>query len=61
MAGVDNNDVSVVLMHDTEYKNTTVEVLPKIIEGLQSQGAEILPLSADVSPIQHVKASEVNE
>lgn len=57
--GISENDVSVVLFHDTEYKNTTVEALSRIIEELQRQGVQILPLSDAVEPIQHIKATDV--
>ncbi len=35
----------VILMHQTKPKQTTAEALPEIIEGLQSQGYEIRPLT----------------
>lgn len=57
--GVSANDKSVVLLHDTEYKNTTVEALSRIIEELQRQGVQILPLSETVEPVQHIKATDV--
>ncbi len=36
-----------VLMHDTAAKSTTVEALPKIIEGLSAMGFRFEPLTAD--------------
>ena len=58
---VDNvmNDVvkyktSVVLLHDGNSKNATVESLPELIESLQEIGAMILPISDDTTVIQHV-------
>lgn len=57
---VDNvlNDVvkyktSVVLLHDSDAKGTTVEALPELIEGLQAIGAEILPIDENTTPIQY--------
>lgn len=47
---------SVVLMHDAENKDTTVEALGMILEELQNQGAEILPIDSDTTVIQHVSA-----
>lgn len=32
-------------MHQTKPKQTTVEALPEIIEGLQAQGYEIRPIT----------------
>lgn len=48
---------SVVLLHDSENKTTTVEALPKVIEQLQAQGAVLLPISEDTRLIQHVTLS----
>lgn len=47
---------SVVLMHDADSKDTTVEALGMILEALQNQGAEILPIDSDTTVIQHVSA-----
>lgn len=51
--GVEANDVSVVLMHDSEYKGTTLKATPLIIEKLQGMDALILPITADTVPIHH--------
>ncbi len=48
---------SVVLLHDANNKNATVEALPKLIEQLQGVGALILPVSEDTDLIQHVSIS----
>ena len=48
---------SVVLMHDADNKDATVEALPKLIEQLQGIGALILPVSEDTDLIQHVSIS----
>lgn len=48
---------SVVLLHDADNKNATVEALPKLIEQLQGVGALILPVSEDTDLIQHVSIS----
>ena len=45
---------SVVLMHDADNKDATVEALPRLIEQLQGIGALILPVSEDTDMIQHV-------
>lgn len=48
---------SVVLMHDADSKDTTVEALGMILEALQEQGAQILPIDSDTTVIQHVSAA----
>ena len=45
---------SVVLLHDSDTKENTVEALPAMIEALQAKGAVILPISEDTTLIQHV-------
>ncbi len=55
--GIEGKNVCMILMHDSSAKNNTVEALPKIIERIQSRGdAEILPISDDTVPIQHITA-----
>ena len=49
---------SVVLMHDTETKDATVQALPKLIEELQKAGALILPIDGETTVIQHVTISQ---
>lgn len=53
ISGVEKNDISIVLMHDSEYKGTTLEATPLIIEKLQEMNALILPITADTVPIHH--------
>ena len=44
----------VVLFHDSEAKETTVEALPEIIEQLQAmEHTQILPITGDTAPVQH--------
>ena len=52
---------SVVLMHDAADKPNTVESLPELIEELRAMDVEILPITEDVEPIQHIKADELEE
>ena len=52
---------SVVLMHDAADKPNTVEALPKLIEQLQAMDVQILPITEEVEPIQHIKADELEE
>ena len=47
---------SVVLLHDTGGKQTTVEALGPLIEALQAMEAEILPIGDDTDAIQYVRA-----
>ena len=50
---------SVVLLHDANTKETTVEALGPMIEALQAQGVEILPITEDTTVIQHISADSV--
>ena len=45
---------SVVLMHDANTKNATVEALPRLFEKLRAEGAIILPITDETKLIQHV-------
>ena len=54
MADVVKYKTSVVLLHDANNKDATVEALPKLIEQLQGVGTVILPVSKDSEMIQHV-------
>ena len=51
--GVNEKDVSVVLMHDAYDKHTTLEALPMILEKLQAMNALILPITEDTVPVHH--------
>ena len=57
--GVSAKKRSIVLLHDTSGKRTTVDSLPIVLESLISGGAEVLPLNEDVAPIQQIKAEDV--
>lgn len=48
-----------VLMHDGPGKQKTVEALPTIIEQLQAQGVQILPITDQTTPVQHKKVESV--
>lgn len=50
---------SVVLMHDSNTKSTTVEALGPMIEALQGMGAQILPIDENTTLVQHIKADGV--
>ena len=49
--GVSKYRTNVVLMHDTNAKDTTVEALPKIIETLQKKGYKFDKLTKEVKPV----------
>lgn len=46
---------SVVLLHDADDKQTTVEALAPLIEALEAMDAEILPIDDDTQAIQYVR------
>ncbi len=57
--GIDVKKNSIVLMHDSETKQTTVDSLPDLLEILISEDAQILPLDRNVPPIQMIKADKI--
>lgn len=59
MEGVHKNNNSIVLMHDTVSRDTTVKSLPALIKKLKKEGYVILPISDYTNPIQHIKADSV--
>jgi peptidoglycan/xylan/chitin deacetylase (PgdA/CDA1 family) len=52
-------DNSIVLMHDSETKQTTVDSLPSLLERLITEDAQILPLDNNVPPIQMIQADTI--
>ncbi|HKL79526.1 MAG TPA: polysaccharide deacetylase family protein [Mobilitalea sp.] len=60
LVGVAKRTRSIVLMHDSEDKQKTLNSLPKLLETLISEGAEVLPLNEEVAPIQQIKAESIN-
>lgn len=47
---------SVILLHDSAEKKSTLEALPLIIEELLAmEDVEILPITEDTVPVQHIK------
>lgn len=59
LGGVAIKNTSIVLLHDSQTKKTTVDSLPGLLKELIAGGAQILPLDKDVSPIQMIKADSV--
>lgn len=52
---IGNYSVSVVLMHDSGGKSTTVEALPMILEKIQAmEDTVILPITEGTVPVQHI-------
>jgi esterase (fragment) len=49
------NKKSIVLMHDSSEKTTTVEALPEIIKALKDRGCEFAALDETVEPIEYLK------
>ena len=48
--------VSVILMHDSAGKTTTLEALPIIIEKIQAmEDTVILPITDATVPVQHIR------
>ncbi len=50
---VEGKDNVVVLMHDSERKESTVEALPELIEKLQAMGYTIKGIDENSVPVQH--------
>ena len=46
---------NVVLMHDTDLRDSTVEALPDIIKGLRNMGAVLVPITDNTPAIHHVE------
>lgn len=59
LTGVGKHQTAVVLLHDAANKNTTVEALPAIIEGIQAMDDTVLlPVSDDMEFVQHLKLQQ---
>lgn len=61
MSGIKLYDNPVVLMHDTNAKQRTMEMMPKLIKKLKKMGAVVEGINENTPLVQHVKASSVNE
>lgn len=60
--GMGNKDTVVILMHDAAGRPTTVEALPALIERIQEmENTELLPITDDTLPVQHIKSQEETE
>ena len=53
---IDTRDTSIILLHDSAEKPTTVEALPDIIENiLDRPDTVILPITENTKPVHHVE------
>ncbi len=59
MSGVVKNKNSIILMHDTVSKDTTLKSMPTLIKKLKKQGYIILPITKYTNTVQHIKADSV--
>lgn len=54
--GIENRSTSVILMHDSLVRPTTVQALPMIIEKILSmEDTAILPITSDTELIRHIE------
>ena len=54
LSGIQTRDTTVILLHDTAAKRSTVYALPRILEALQAMdNVEILPITYDTAVIHH--------
>lgn len=60
MNDVGRYKTSIVLMHDSSTKSSTVEALVPMIEQLQASGAELLPIDENTALIQQIPADSVD-
>lgn len=55
-SNISKYSTSVVLMHDSAGKSTTLEALPAIIEKIQAmEDTVILPITGGTEPVQHIQ------
>ncbi len=56
ISGIENRSTSVILMHDSLVRPTTVQALPRIIERIQSmEDTVILPITSETELIRHIE------
>jgi peptidoglycan/xylan/chitin deacetylase (PgdA/CDA1 family) len=59
LEGISQYKTSVVLLHDAPDKSETVAALATLIESLQEDDAQILPIDENTTRIQYIKADSV--
>ncbi len=58
-SNISRYSTSVILMHDSAGKSTTLEALPTIIEKIQAmEDTVILPITGATKPVQHIEWQE---
>lgn len=61
-AGITQKENSVILMHDSADKHTTVEALPIIIENILAlEDTVILPITENTEPVQHIHKTSAEQ
>ncbi len=59
MTGVPKFHEAIILLHDAQDKQATVEALPEIIEQIQAMdNTVIVPITEDTLPVQHISNSQ---
>lgn len=62
MKGIMKRDTTVILMHDSASKKTTVDALPTLIESILAlEDTVILPITENTKPVQHIHWSPDTE
>lgn len=61
MQDVVKYDTSIVLMHDSSTKATTVEALGAMIDQLKAMDVDLLPIDENTRLIQHISADSIND
>lgn len=62
MKGILKRDTTVILMHDSASKKTTVEALPTLIESILAlEDTVLLPITENTTPVQHIQWSPAAE
>lgn len=59
MSGIKLYDSPVVLMHDTNAKQKTLEMLPTLIKKLKKMNAAVVGIDENTPLVQHIKVSSV--
>lgn len=58
MKGIQKRETTVILMHDSAGKKTTVEALPILLENILAlEDTVILPITENTKPVQHINWS----
>lgn len=61
-ADITERENSVILMHDSANRHTTIEALPIIIENILAlEDTVILPITEDTEPVQHIHKKSVEK